>query len=546
MQNLNSPNKDRENDTPLSSDCLSILLFLNEKECSLLWQTLRSIENQTYPCWELIIIVPDDVFLATCELHSILTKYYIKQYNILVSSLPPHKITRKASGKFISFIVSGDILDENFVYSFFQQQKNNPSLRFLYTDHKLLPANEQQAIANFKPDWNPDYLHAYNYISRAAVFYRQDVSDLSGLPGNDKQDYFHQLIVDVTRNYQEKEIYHSAEILFYLHETGSKGDKDNLPSNKEVANSTSSPPSLIDYFITTGNTVYPIANKIRKLKLDRLDKPLVSIIIPTKNQSELLTQCIDSLLKKTTYPLFELLIIDNQSDEPITLACLEQLSLKDNIQILRYPHPFNYSAINNFAVKQAKGSLIAFVNNDIEVINATWLDEMVAQASRPEIGCVGAKLYFPDGTIQHGGVILGIKGSASHAHKHFPGDHPGYFNRLSVVHNVSAVTAACLVMRKELFEEAGGFDAVNLKVAYNDVDLCLKVLALGYRNLWTPYAELIHYESKSRGKKRSWWQRRKLRKETRFLQKKWGKLLLNDPCYNPNLTLDCEDFSPKN
>jgi GT2 family glycosyltransferase len=186
------------------------------------------------------------------------------------------------------------------------------------------------------------------------------------------------------------------------------------------------------------------------------------------------------------------------------------------------------------------------LNNDIKVIHSDWLDEMVAQACRPEIGCVGAKLYYPDNTIQHAGVILGIKGTASHAHKYFPKAHLGYFNRLVVTHNVSAVTAACLVMRKELFEQVGGFDEVNLKVAYNDVDLCLKVLACGYRNLWTPYAELIHYESKSRGKKRSWWQRRKLRKEARFLQKKWGKLLQNDPCYNPNLTLEAEDFSLKN
>ena len=270
------------------------------------------------------------------------------------------------------------------------------------------------------------------------------------------------------------------------------------------------------------------------------------MIIPTKNQYSLLKSCIDSINNTTSYDNIEIIIIDNQSNEKEVLDYLDSLQVPPHkVRVIKYNKPFNYSAINNFAVKHATGSLIAFINNDIEVINKNWLEEMVYHALRPEIGCVGAKLYYPDGTIQHGGVILGIKGTASHAHKHFPGDHPGYFNRLSVVHNVSAVTAACLVMRKALFEEVEGFDEVNLKVAYNDVDLCLKVRELGYRNLWTPHAELIHHESKSRGKKRSWWQRRKLRKEARYLQQKWGDALLNDPAYNPNLTLDKEDFSPK-
>ena len=507
--------------SPFSNSLLSILLFLNRGECRWLSQTLQTINNQTCSLWELIIVAPHEKFLAENKLLSVLDKDDAKHYKIIVSTLPPHKIAQEAKGDFISFLVSGDILHKHFVGYFFQQQQTTPSLRFFYTDHQPLIDYNPFAVANFKPDWNPDYLHAYNYISRAVVFFRQDLIDLSR---DIQEDYFHQLLLTVTASYQENEIYHAAKILFYLHESEHE-----------------SPLPFTHYFVVQHTpTTSPLT-----IRADRLDKPLVSIIIPTKNQTKLLTQCLNSLLKKTTYPSFELLIIDNQSDDPTTLRYLEQLSKKDNIRVLRYPHPFNYSAINNFAVKQAKGSLITLLNDDIEIINRTWLDEMVIHALRPEIGCVGAKLYYPDGTIQHGGVILGIKGTASHAHKYFPKDHSGYCNRLSVVHNVSAVTAACLVMRKDLFEAVGGFDAVNLKVAYNDVDLCLKVMKLGYRNLWTPYAELIHYESKSRGKKRSWWQRRKLRKEARFLQQKWGKLLLNDPCYNPNLTLDCEDFSPK-
>ncbi len=538
MQNLELVYKNKKNDDDLTSNCfLTILLFLSEKEQRLLRQTLLSIDSQTCQQWELIIIVPDACFLATYKLDSILDKSAVKHYRIIASTLPPHKIVQQVEGKYITFIASGDLLHKDFICSFFQQQRSNASLRFFYTDHELLTVSSQQPIANFKPDWNPDYLDSYNYLSRAVIFYRQDLVDLAGLTmesklGN-KQDYFHWLVLRVTQHCHAEEIYHCATILFYLNEIGEKQSGE------------SSLTPLADFFLVADTLYCPVPLKRRCLTSNQTENPLVSIIIPSKNQATLLRQCINSLLDKTTYPFFEILIIDNQSDEPTALAYLEALSGKKNIRLLHYPHPFNYSAINNIAVQQAKGSIIALINNDIEVISPEWLSEMVAQACRAEIGCVGAKLYYPDGTIQHGGVILGIKGTASHAHKYFPKDHSGYCNRLSVVHNVSAVTAACLVMRKELFEEVNGFDEVNLKVAYNDVDLCLKVLALGYRNLWTPYAELIHYESKSRGKKRSWWQRRKLRKEARFLQKKWGKLLLNDPCYNPNLTLDCEDFSPK-
>ncbi|MCK5917008.1 MAG: glycosyltransferase family 2 protein [Cocleimonas sp.] len=517
---------------PRNNCLLGILLFFSKKECKLLGQTLLSIDNQTCPQWKLIIVVPDNNFLGLYTLVPILDKSDIKPYSIITSILPPHKIAQQVQEKHIALITSGDVLDKNFVCSFFKHRQKNPLLRFFYSDHQLLNTNKQP-VTHFKPDWNPDYLKSYNYLSRAVIFYRQDLINLTELTTDEKlsnqQDYFHWLILHVTQHYRDEEIYHCAMVLFYLNEV-----RSNEPSLTPLA----------DYFITD-DTIHSRPSKIGKQKLPPTDNPLVSIIIPTKNQAELLRQCINSLLDNTLYSVIELLVIDNQSDEPTALAYLEQLSHKDNIRILHYPHPFNYSAINNFAVKQANGSLIALVNNDIEVINPEWLSEMVAQACRPEIGCVGAKLYYPDGTIQHGGVILGIRGTASHAHKYFSGDHTGYFNRLAVAHNVSAVTAACLVMRKEVFEEVNGFDEVNLKVAYNDVDLCLKVLARGYRNLWTPHAELIHYESKSRGKKRSWWQRRKLRKEARFLQKKWGKLLLNDPCYNPNLTLDCEDFSIK-
>jgi len=277
--------------------------------------------------------------------------------------------------------------------------------------------------------------------------------------------------------------------------------------------------------------------------------PKVSIIIPTKDKINLLKNCVMSILKKTEktdYPNYEILIIDNASTEEETFKFYDYLK-KDfnNIRILEYNKPFNFSAICNFGVKNAKGELVLLLNNDTEVINREWLTEMVMHAIRPEIGCVGAKLYYPDGTIQHAGVILGLGGVAGHSHKHFPKDHPGYMKRLMIVQNVSAVTGACLMVKKDIYEEVGGMDEENLKVAFNDVDFCLKVREAGYRNLWTPYAELYHHESKSRGYEDTPEKIERFRREIEYMKKKWGKKLLKDPYYNPNLTLDREDFSIK-
>ena len=251
-----------------------------------------------------------------------------------------------------------------------------------------------------------------------------------------------------------------------------------------------------------------------------------------------------SILEKSTYTNFEILILDNGSVEAETLEFFREIQLEDRrVKVLAYDFPFNYSAINNFGARHAKGSVIGLVNNDVEVINPEWLTEMVSQCLRPEIGCVGAKLYYSNDTVQHGGVILGIGGVGGHSHKHFPRQHPGYFSRLVLTQSLSAVTAACLLIRKEVFDRVSGLDEENLKVAFNDVDFCLKVREAGYRNLWTPYAELYHYESISRGAEDSPEKIARFTGEVNFMKAKWGEQLEIDPFYSPNLTKEREDFS---
>jgi GT2 family glycosyltransferase len=322
-----------------------------------------------------------------------------------------------------------------------------------------------------------------------------------------------------------------------------------------------------------------------------------------------LKPCVESLLAKTTYPNFEILIVDNDSDDAETLGYLQQFQgssasanasgfndqahsgrsggetnyasstvaaqsedawqssdlhssgavqtrsanqtartsaaaqANGRVRVAHFPGEFNFSAINNFGVSQTDAPVVGLLNNDLEVIHGDWLEEMVSHALRPEIGCVGAKLYYPDDRIQHAGVILGIGGVAAHAWQTHPRGAAGQAHRNLLQQNLSAVTAACLVIRREVYEQVGGLEAEKLKVAFNDVDFCLKVLAAGYRNLWTPYAELYHHESASRGKEDTLEKRDRFRTEVEYMTAKWGDALVNDPAYNPNLTLTINDFT---
>ena len=272
----------------------------------------------------------------------------------------------------------------------------------------------------------------------------------------------------------------------------------------------------------------------------------LSVIILNYNVRYFLELCLQSVEAAIQNLDAEIIVVDNQTTCEKTLGLFnEYTNTKANFRVLKWDKPFNYSAINNFAVSQAEGEVVGLVNNDIEVINEDWLSEMVSHALRPEIGCVGAKLYYPNDTIQHAGVVLGIGGVAGHSHKYFHKSEPGYFTRLHLVQNLSAVTAACLLVRKSVFEEVDGLNEQDLTVAFNDVDFCLKVHTAGYRNLFTPWAELYHHESISRGEEDTPEKVARFNKESEYMKDKWNKLLCNDPAYNPNLSNTHENFSLK-
>ena len=245
----------------------------------------------------------------------------------------------------------------------------------------------------------------------------------------------------------------------------------------------------------------------------------------------------DSIFEKTDYPAYELIVLDNESYDSEALEFLAELKKRDGVRVERIDDAFNYSRLNNRGVELSRGSFVALLNNDVEVLHADWLSEMVSRAMQPKVAMVGARLWYPNGTIQHGGVILGAGGIAGHAHVGLRRDEPGYFARAHLAQDVSAVTTACALVKREVYLQVGGFDE-NLAVTFNDVDFCLRLREAGYRILWTPYAELIHHESASRGFDNSAPKQVRFLAEVDYMKSKWGHILQRDPFYNPNLSLD--------
>jgi GT2 family glycosyltransferase len=270
--------------------------------------------------------------------------------------------------------------------------------------------------------------------------------------------------------------------------------------------------------------------------------PEVAIVIPSRDRASLLRSCIESIRNLTTYPRYSIVVVDNGSQEPDALELLRAYAA-DGITVLRDDSPFNFSALNNRAVATLSAEFVCLLNNDVEVVTPGWLEEMVSLAARPGVGAVGARLWFPDRTLQHGGLILGIAGFAGYAHRRLPAGETGYAHRAVVHQAFSALTAACLVVRRSLYNEVGGFDE-ELAVAFNDVDFCLRLRDAGHRNVWTPYAELTHDESHSRKGDTTPEKLRRFQGEMDLLRARWGASLFDDPAYSPNLTLDAEDFSP--
>lgn len=419
-----------------------------------------------------------------------------------------------------------------------------PATGLVYTDEDVISPAGLRSAPRFKPGWNPDLLFSNCYLGNLLLItplirYEMDAVDFCNPAWN------LELILRVMKLHENREcnIVHIPRVMYHRFlECVSATEWKQLECERQV---------LQAHFIEHGQPDVSV-----EMKPDTGQQhvrwpigecePLVSLLIPTRDNLPVLKLCIESIFEKTRYQKFEILVLDNQSEKPETLAYLAEIAERPNVRVLRYDAPFNYSAINNFGVRHAHGSIIGLVNNDIEVITPDWLTEMVGHVQREAIGCVGAKLFYGDGRIQHAGVVVGLGGLAGHVHKFLPADAPGYMNRLQATQAFSAVTAACLLVRKAVFESVGGLNEQHLQVAFNDVDFCLKVGRAGYRNLWTPWAQLYHHESVSRGIDNTPQKKARFERESKFLRSAWPEYLSNpgqDPHYSPFLTHVGENFS---
>ena len=525
----------------------SILLPVHNPPPRLLRSAIDSLRNQLYPEWELCIV--DDAS-TNPGVWKLVQAFARRDKRIRVVRRQEHghicatsnDALDMATGEFVVLLDQDDELAPTALYFAAFALNQNPRLQLLYSDEDKLDRHGHRCQPHFKSDWNPDLLTGQNYISHLGV-YRTELARAVGgfrVGFEGAQDY--DLVLRCIERIEEDQIAHLPRVLY--HWRMAEESTAAIPHAKPYALDAAARAMrehLARKQITA--TVEPHRDIYLRVKYPvPSNEPLVSMIVPTRDRVELLQQLIESVFAKTQYQTFELLIIDNGSSEPATLEYLE--SLKENRRVLIHPvpGPFNYSRLNNIGVSKARGTVIALMNNDLEVINPNWLSEMLGQLMRPKIGAVGARLWYPDGALQHGGVILGSGGVAGHIHGG-KREEPGYFSRQYLTQNLSAVTAACMLVRKETYQELNGFDETSLPVAFDDVDFCLRLGRAGYRVVWTPHAELVHHESASRGIEDTSDKQRRFLSEIRYMEETWGEQLLNDPYYNPNLSLSLDLFT---
>ena len=412
-----------------------------------------------------------------------------------------------------------------------------PDAKLLYADEDRADAGGERVAPTFKPAWSPARLLSANYIGDPCAIAREALRGI-GLSAEDGAADFgaaawrHDLMLRLGERLEPRDVLHVAQVL--SHGAGpaaaAAAEERKAAIRRALARRGAEARVMSD----------PRSPDPRVLFTPE-EKPLVTLIIPTRDRADLLGTAVSTVLGKTAYRQVEILVVDNGSVEDDTFKLFDGWVGDGRIRVLRDDGPFNYARLNNRAAAAARGTLLGLLNNDIEVTEAHWLDEMVGWAVQPGVGCVGAKLWYPDGRLQHGGVVVGVAGAAGHRHKRAARGERGGRDDLVTVNEVSAVTAACLLVRKAVYDEVGGLDEARFAVGYNDVDFCLKVAEAGYRNLWTPFAELNHHESVSRGRDLSPRTAERFNREVAALREKWGERLLDDPYGSPNLTVEAED-----
>ena len=515
---------------------------LNTRE-EWLRSSIESVLHQIYDNWELCIA---DDGSDQPHIRETLNCYQQKDARIKVKYLnenqgvsgASNEALAMASGEFIGFLDHDDQLLSNALYEVVLMLNRNASADFIYSDEILISKRGKPVFAYFRPDFSLDYMLSHCYIVHFVVIRASILKKIGGFRAEFKVSQDYDLFLRVLS--QTRNVLHIPKILYgwrqYESSTGHLLKERVMESSRRA---------LQDFADREGikGVVWGTKNfNFFRLKRDILDRPKISIIIPTKDRIDLLRRCIESIQNRSSYDNYEIIIVDNMSQEEETAAYLDGLGKSyENCRIIKFNEKFNYSKLNNYAAEFARGEHLLFLNNDIEVLNSDWLEAMLEQSQRDEIGCVGAKLLYPDRKIQHVGVVVGWGGRAEHIYKWLHSNDIGYMGHFVSIRNYSAVTAACMMLRKSIFNEVGGFDE-RFEIGFGDVDLCLRVRELGYENLFTPYAELLHYESATRGRSFSFDPHPN---DTKRFIERWQEYIKGgDPYYNPNLPLDSYDILP--
>jgi GT2 family glycosyltransferase len=505
---------------------------------------IESVLGQTYPQWNLCLADASDA----ADVRALLVDFARREPRVRVRHLDrndgivgnSNAALAMAGGEFVALVDHDDTLAPFALYEMVAAINARPDADLFYSDEDKIDFHGQRVEPNFKPDWSPETLRSRNYICHLTVIRRSLVEAIGGFrPGFDgAQD--HDLVLRATE--RAAGVVHIPHVLYhwrmhpqstaankgskgYAYEAGRRAVQDHLDRLR------------IDASVHPGAVLgtYQVVYHLRT-------QPRVTVIVPNKDNPEMLARCVDSLAKGS-YANYELLIVENGSERPETFAFYAELRKQPHVRILEWTRPFNYAAVNNFAATHATGELLLFLNNDIQAISPDWLEALVKVAVQPGVGAVGAKLLYADDTIQHAGIVVGMGGVAGHSFLAFPRQAPGYGQRLLFTQNVAAVTGACLMCRRAVFEQVGGFDE-GFVLAFNDVDLCLQILAAGHRVVWTPDAELYHFESKTRGYEDTPEKQRRFKREYDLFHLKWAAFLkAGDPYYSRHFRLDRPDFA---
>lgn len=539
-----------------SRPLISVVMPVYNTPRSWLIKAIESVQNQIYPHWELCI---SDNASENPDVRRTLEEYVALDSRIHVSyretnggiSANSNSALSLATGEFVALMDSDDELPEHALFWVAYEIERFPEADLIYSDEDKINEEGKRFDPYFKPDWNPALMCSQNTFSHMGVYRHALVRQVGGfrpeLDGSQDWD----LVLRCSEKTTPEKIRHIPRVLYHRRALpGSTASRKGIAEKpyawtagsravQEHLSRTVAPPVI---------SVSPAADGAHhqvSYSIDHRELPPVSIIMPSACKLNLLKPCLESLLNKTTYPDFEVVLVVNEIRYHVSEQArfLEEISQDPHIRIHVYPdQPFNYSRLNNRAIRQTARPVLCLMNDDVEVISGDWLEKMVVRLSLPSVGVVGPLLLYPDGTIQHAGVILGIGDIAGHQFQGLPREHQGYHGRAALEQDLSCVTAACMVLKRDVFETAGGFDE-ELAVAYNDVDLCLRIREKGVRILWTPEVTLVHHESASLGKHDKPEREESYRQECAYMRRRWGETLDRDPFYNPNLSLDSAYYS---